>query len=122
MKRFIYIFLVTLTAGSMSCKKDFLNEEPKSFLSTSNAYKSEADFNASIYNLYNLVRSHYYTVNDFNPFWYQYRTDAFWEITVAQPNLAGEISASTTAITNFAWGPHYKIIAEANTVISSLTK
>jgi tetratricopeptide (TPR) repeat protein len=122
MKRFIYIFLVTLTAGSMSCKKDFLNEEPKSFLSTGNAFKSEADFNASIYNLYALVRSHYYTLNDFNPFWYQYRTDGFWEITVGTPNLAGEISASTTAITNFAWGPHYKIIAEANTVISRLPK
>lgn len=122
MKRFAYIFLVALTAGSTSCKKDFLDEEPKSFLSTSNAFKSEADFNASIYDIYGLVRNHYYTVNDFNPFWYQYRTDAFWEITVSQPNLAGEISASTTAITNFAWQPHYKIIAEANTVISRLPK
>lgn len=120
MKRYLYIFLVTITAGSLSCNKNFLDEEPESFLSTGNAFRSEADFNASVYNLYGLVRNHYYTVNDYNPFWYQYRTDAFWEITVKTPNLAGEIAPTTTAITNFAWGPHYKIIAEANTIIHRL--
>jgi starch-binding outer membrane protein, SusD/RagB family len=120
MKRYLYILLLTITAGNVSCKKDFLDEEPESFLSTGNAFKTEADFNASVYNLYSLVRSHYYTLNDFNPFWYDYRTDGFWEITVTTPNLAGEIAATTTAITNFAWAPHYKIISEANTILHRL--
>jgi hypothetical protein len=110
--------LATLIAGSLSCKKSFLNETPESFLSTGNAFKTEADFNASVNNLYGLVRSHYYTLNDFNPFWYMYRTDAYWDITVTTPNLAGDIAP--TGITNFAWAPHYKIISEANTIISRL--
>lgn len=120
MKRYLYIYLAFVMVGGLSCGKDFLDEEPESFLSTTNAFKTEADFNASTNNLYGLVRSHYYTVNDFNPFWYQYRTDGFWEITVSTPNLAGEIAPTTTAISNFAWTPHYKIISEANTVIGRL--
>lgn len=119
MKRLhIYLLLAMLTAAGLSCKKDFLDEVPESFFSTSNAFKTEADFNASVNNLYTLVRSHYYTVNDYNPFWYNYRTDGFWDITVSTPNMAGDISP--TGITNFAWQPHFKIIAEANTIISRL--
>ena len=120
MKRYAYILLATLTGGSFSCKKSFLDENPQSFLSTGNAFKTEADFNASVNNLYGLVRSHYYTVNDFNPFWYMYRTDAYYDATASAANLPGEIAATATAITNFAWGPHYKIVEEANTIIHRL--
>ncbi|MBO9204419.1 MULTISPECIES: RagB/SusD family nutrient uptake outer membrane protein [Niastella] len=120
MKRYAYILLATLTTGSLSCKKSFLDEKPSSFLSTSNAFKTEADFNASINDLYGLVRSHFYTVNDFNPFWYEYRTDAYYDATATAANLPGEIAASATAITNFAWGPNYKIVEEANTIIHRL--
>ncbi len=118
MKRYIYILLAALVAGGLSCKKSFLDETPESFLTTGTAFKTEADFNASMNNLYGLVRSHYYTLNDFNPFWYMYRTDAYWDITVTTPNMAGDIAP--TGITNFAWAPHYKIISEANTIISRL--
>ena len=120
MKRYAYILLATLTAGNFSCNKSFLDENPSSFLSTSNAFKTEADFNASVNNLYGLVRSHYYTLNDFNPFWYMYRTDAYYDATASAANLPGEIAASATAITNFAWAPHYKIVEEANTIIHRL--
>lgn len=113
-----FFLLLLLATGMASCKKDFLNEVPESFLSTTNAFRTEADFTASTNNLYSLVRSHYYTVNDFIPFFYQYRTDAFREITVGTPNLAGEITP--TGFVQFAWGPHYKIIAEANTILSRL--
>jgi hypothetical protein len=119
MKRYLYILVAaTMTVGGISCKKDFLDEKPESFLSTSNAYTTEADFNAAINGLYGLVRNHYYTVNDFNPFWYLYRTDAYFDITVTTPNMSGDIAP--TGITNFAWGPHYEIIAEANTVLTRL--
>lgn len=118
MKRYLYIFLVTITAGSLSCNKDYLDEKPESFLSTGSAYSTEADFNAAITGIYGLVRNHYYTVNDFNPFWYQYRTDAYFDITVTTPNMSGDIAP--TGITNFAWAPHYEIISEANTVLSRL--
>src|SRR5688572_1306754 len=109
------LLLAMLAIGVVSCKREFLNETPESFLSTSNAFQTEADFTASINNLYNLVRTHYYTVNDFNPFWYMYRTDGYIDMQVSSPNLTTDISP--TGITNFAWQPHYKIVAEANTVI-----
>lgn len=121
MKRYLYILLATLATGSISCKKSFLDENPQSFLSTTNAFKTEADFNASVNDLYGLVRSHYYTINDFNPFWYMYRTDAYYDATASAANLPGEIAASATAITNFAWAPHYKIVEEANTIIHRLS-
>jgi hypothetical protein len=110
------LLLAALGAGSTSCKKDFLNETPESFLSTSNAFVTEADFNASVNNLYGLVRSHFYTVNDFAPFYYMYRTDGFLDMQITSaPNLTGEIAP--TGFVGFAWGPNYKIIAEANTII-----
>jgi hypothetical protein len=111
------LFLAILITGGLSCKKDFLDEEPVDFFSTANAYQTEADFNASVNNLYGRVRHHYYTNNDFEPFRYLYRTDGFFEITTTTPNLAAEVNP-TNGITNWAWAPNYKIIAEANTIIS----
>lgn len=113
-----FLIITGLTFGAVSCKKDFLDEVPEAFLSTANAFVTEADFSASINNLYGLVRSHYYTTNDYIPFYYQYRTDAFTEITVTTPNMVGDVSPN--GLTQFAWNPHYKIIAEANTIISRI--
>ena len=112
------LFLTVLTIGVVSCKKDFLRETPESFLSTSNTFQTEADFTASINNLYGLVRSHYYTVNDFTPFFYMYRTDGYLDMTISAPNLPGDVSP--TGVVGFAWQPHYKIVAEANTIIGRL--
>jgi hypothetical protein len=113
------LLMVTLSAGCLvSCKKSFLTEVPQDFLSTANAYKTDADFNASVNNIYGLVRQHYYTINDFSPFYYQYRTDAWFDITVTTPNMAADMA--TNGLTNFAWGPNYKMIAEANTIITRL--
>jgi tetratricopeptide (TPR) repeat protein len=112
------LLLAILTTGLASCKKDFLQEVPLSFLSTANAFQTEADFNASINNLYGLVRSHYYNSNDNTPFQYKYRSDGFLESRTSAPNLPGDISP--TGVVGFAWGPNYKIIAEANTIISRI--
>ncbi|MCW3091719.1 MAG: hypothetical protein JWP81_2788 [Ferruginibacter sp.] len=114
-----FILFIILLTGSLSCKKSFLNETPLDFLSTTNAFKTEADFNASTNNLYGLVRQHFYTVNDFSPFYYQYRTDAWFDITVTTPNMAADMA--TRGLTNFAWTPNYKIVSEANTIISRLS-
>ena len=118
MKIYKFLLFILLLTGGLSCKKNFLNEQPLDFLSTSNAFQNEADFNASVNNLYGQVRQHFYTINDFSPFYYQYRTDAFFDITVTTPNMAADMA--TRGFTNFAWSPHYKIIAESNTVISRL--
>ncbi|MBC7890164.1 MAG: RagB/SusD family nutrient uptake outer membrane protein [Ferruginibacter sp.] len=113
-----YILFIILFTGVLSCKKSFLDEKALDFLSTTNAFVTEADFNASTNNLYGLVRQHFYTVNDFSPFYYQYRTDAWFDITVTTPNMSADMA--TRGLTNFAWSPNYKIASEANTIISRL--
>jgi hypothetical protein len=115
----ILLLLGVLVTVTGSCKKTFLDEEAVDFLSTSNAFKSEADFRASVTNLYGRIRSHYYTVNDFQPFWYLYRTDAYLDVASSAANLPGQIAPTAGEVT-FAWAPHYKIIAEANTIIHRL--
>jgi starch-binding outer membrane protein, SusD/RagB family len=117
-KNLRFLLLMFLFAGGLACKKNFLDEKPLDFLSTTNAFKTEADFNASVNNLYGLVRHHMYTINDFQPFYMQYRTDAFFDITVTTPNMAADMA--TRGFSNFGWGFNYKIISEANTIIGRL--
>ena len=119
MKSSKILLLIVFFAGATSCKKTFLDEVPVDFLSTSNAFVTEADFNASVNNLYGFTRHHFYTVNDFQPFYYQYRTDGWFDITVTTPNMAGDMQPR--GLTNFAWTPMYKIVSEANTIISRLS-
>jgi len=108
-----------LFAGVLSCKKSFLDEKPLDFLSTSNAFQSEADFNASVYNLFNLVREEFYTRNDNTTFDYQYRTDLAIDVAAAVPNLVGDFTPTNGGRADH-WRALYKIIAEANTVISRI--
>ncbi len=114
-----FSLLLLFFSGMFSCRRNFLNENPQAFLSTSNAFRTAADFTASVNNLYALVRNEFYNVNDFQPFHYLYRTDVAFEITVQTPNLDAEFNP-TTAVFNSHWPNFYKIVAEANTIISRL--
>lgn len=123
MKKIKLIFLsALLLAGGISCKKDFLSETPEDFLSSANAFKTTADFNASVNNLFRLLRQELYTLNDNDPFEYTYRTDiAIYVPSSNPPNLLGEYSP-VGGYTNKHWAPWYKIVSEANTIISRLPK
>ncbi|WP_276500324.1 RagB/SusD family nutrient uptake outer membrane protein [Terrimonas pollutisoli] len=115
-----FLILSLLLTGTFSCKKEFLDETPLDFLSSTNAFKTAADFNASVNNLYRLVRAEFYTENDNNPMEYQYRTDIAFYVPAAFPaNLSGEISP-TSGIMERHWRALYKIVSEANTVISRI--
>jgi hypothetical protein len=104
----------------MSCKKSFLDEKPLSFLSTTNAFKTADDFNASVNNLYRLVREEFYSSTDWQPMQYLYRTDLVVEVTVGtNPNLAAEFGSNGTLPLNH-WNQLYKIVSEANTVIGRI--
>lgn len=117
----IKIFLVGLILLTViSCKKNFLDEKPLDFLSTSNAFQTAADFNASVYNLFRLVREEFYTLNDNTTYDYQYRTDLAIDVTAATPNLSGDLTPTNGNRTGH-WTRLYKIIAEANTVISRIS-
>ncbi|HEY9261006.1 RagB/SusD family nutrient uptake outer membrane protein [Chitinophaga sp.] len=112
--------LLMLYSFGFSCKNDFLDEKALSFLSTSNAFKTTADFDASVNNLYGLVRTEFYTSSDWQPMQYLYRTDLGVEVSVgSNPNLAADFGPSGT-LTNNHWSQLYKIVAESNTVINRL--
>lgn len=117
MKRLNILSLLVLLLFSTSCGENFLNETPLSFLSTSNAFKSADDFNASINSLYNSVRAEFYTRSDWQPMHYLYRTDLGIEVTVGtNPNLSSEFRPSGT-LSNNHWTQIYKIVADANTIL-----
>jgi hypothetical protein len=116
----LLLMLFLLLTGSFSCKKDFLDETPRDFLSATNAFQNSADFTASVNNLYRLVRAELYTTNDNDPFEYQYRTDIAFYVPAAFPaNLIAEISPTSSIISNH-WRALYKIVSEANTIISRI--
>ncbi|HKO80704.1 MAG TPA: RagB/SusD family nutrient uptake outer membrane protein [Chitinophagaceae bacterium] len=117
-KSFLLLFL--LLSGGLSCKKSFLDETPLDTLSSSTAFQTASDFNASVNNLYRLVRSELYTENDNNPMEYLYRTDVAFYVPAAFPaNLDGEINP-TSDIMRRHWTGLYKIVAEANTIIGRI--
>ncbi len=112
--------MLLLLTGVFSCKKTFLDETPQDFLSADNAFKTTADFQSSVNNLYRLVRQELYTENDNNPMEYQYRTDIAFYVPAAFPaNLSGEINPNSSIMLNH-WRAWYKVVAEANTVLSRL--
>jgi hypothetical protein len=120
-KGMLYIMILLLTGG-VSCKKNFLNEEPLDFLSSSNAFKTTADFDASVNNLYRLLRLELYTRNENDPWDYSYRTDMGLNVPSGYPpNLTGEYNP-VNAFSNKHWTEWYKMVAEANTIISRLPK
>jgi hypothetical protein len=116
----IRLTLLALILTVPGCKQSFLNEVPESFLSTPNAFKNADDFNASVNNLYRLVRDEFYASSDWQPMQYLYRTDLVVEVTVgSNPNLSSEFGPNGT-LPNNHWNQIYKIAAEANTIISRI--
>jgi starch-binding outer membrane protein, SusD/RagB family len=116
----LFLMMGLMLTGTFSCKKTFLDETPLDFLSANNAFKNNADFTASVNNLYRLTRAEFYTNNDNDPMEYQYRTDIAFYVPAAFPaNLVGEFS-TTSSIVSRHWTALYKIVAEANTIISRI--
>ncbi len=114
-KKYLFIALIL---GSTSCGSDFLDEKPLDFLSTANAFSNKDDFNASINNLYGLVRTEFFTRNDFNPMEFIYHTDIAYQIANGNSNFNNDFGPQSGW--NNHWGWLYKIVSEANTVISRI--
>lgn len=120
MKNIFKLIALLMIFSGVSCKKTFLDETPLSFLSTSNAFRTADDFNASVNNLYRHVRDEFYSRSDWQPMQYLYRTDLVVEVTVGtNPQLANEFGPNGT-LPNNHWGQIYKIVAEANTILSRI--
>lgn len=107
---------LTLILTHTSCEKTFLDEKSESNLTPGNAFNNAKDFQASVNNLYRLVREELYSRNDFQPWDYAYRTDIGFPITASSANLSGEYNA-VSGFSNGHWSPYFKIISEANAII-----
>jgi len=111
--------MVLMVIGITSCGEDFLDEQIQDSLTTSNAFSTKADFQASVNDLYALVRMEFYTRNDNDPMLWLYRTDLVYQIANASANLTADFVPSGGLPTQ-KWNNLYKIVAESNTIISRL--
>lgn len=122
MKKLRIILVVLILISSFSCSRSFLDEKPLDFLSPENAFQSYEDFEASINNLYFLVRREYFNRDDLRPFDYIFGTDIVFD---GQPSTSRHSNMSatydpTSVIPETHWNLLFKTISEANTVISRL--
>jgi starch-binding outer membrane protein, SusD/RagB family len=111
-----FLIALILTTGALSCKKSFLDESSRAFLTESNAFLTVSDYDNAVNSLYNRVRSEYFNSNDFAPFDYIYRTDAYFNISTGTPNPVSDFNPVTGFATG-KWTPNFRIVAEANTII-----
>lgn len=117
MKKTLSIFICMLIC--ISCKKDFLTEKALSFYTSSNAFVTYSDFNTAVNDMYRLVRSEFYTSDQFGPFDYLYSTDLVFD---GQPSSQRHTNLSNTfypsgTIPSSHWLSLYQLIADANAII-----
>ena len=124
MGRKVFSFLIPLSSFlvlSTGCNEDkFLEEKALDFNSASNSYNTTADFDASITELYFLTRQEFYATYDRTTDLSKH-TDMWITADPLQSNVVSDLSPSG-AIAKFYWDQNYKLIAQANTVISRLPK
>jgi hypothetical protein len=125
MKSIYIISLILLLTTFGACKKSFLDEEPLDFLSTNNALKSYNDFNASVYNLYALVRREFYSRDENYPFDYLYGTDLVFDGQASVRRHTNVLAAygptGGADIPLTHWTDLYKIVSESNTILSRIS-
>jgi len=126
MKKILSFLLCALLAIASSCKKDFLTEKPVSFLSSSNGLVTYSDFTSASNDMYRVVRSEFYTKDENYPFDYLYSTDLVFDgqaSTYRHTNLLATFAPTGgNQIPLTHWTALYKLVSEANTIISLAPK
>ena len=120
MKKYLILsmFAAFLLTG---CNEDkFLEEKPLDFNSASNSYETAADYDAAITELYFLTREEFYTTYDRTTDLSKF-ADMWITADPLKSNVVADLSPSG-AMAKFYWDENYKLIAQANTVISRLPK
>jgi starch-binding outer membrane protein, SusD/RagB family len=107
------------------CKEeDFLNEVPQDFYSPENSYQTEANFNAAMTDLYARVRA-IQSVSGGADFYSEVLgTDVAFNARLDAGSRIGDYNAAITptgGIPKEHWTRWYKIISNANTIISRLS-
>ncbi|MET3115594.1 hypothetical protein AAKU52_003344 [Pedobacter sp. CG_S7] len=117
----VVVFLLATTVSS--CKKDFLNEVPLDFYNPENAFSSISGFEAALTDLYVKEREIYYSGQDVS-YSLLFGTDVFLNARGNDGSqdkisiLSNSLGASTN-ISEWYWNKNYKIIADANLIISN---
>ncbi len=108
--------------GLVSCNESkFLEETPKDFMSSENSFRTETDFDMTVNDLYNLLRIEFYGYDESKPMDYIFGTDLVYDGEPGTSNRHGNMLAAynpTSSIPKLHWDGLYKIVAEANTLIS----
>lgn len=121
------LFKIALLASAMllntGCQEeDFLNEVPLDFYSPENSFLTEGNFNAALTDLYSKVRA-IQSVNTGADFYSEVLgTDVAYNARLDNSRLGNYVVALTPqgAIPKEHWIRWYKVIANANTIISRL--
>src|SRR6218665_1208710 len=119
MKTWRKYWLMLMILNMSACGEKFLLETPLDTLTANRAFSTAADFNASVNDLYALVRTEFYTANDYDPMYWLYKTDLVTDLRRTEANLAADFVPTAGWIT-LKWTNLYKIVAEANTILSRL--
>ena len=113
----IILFTVLSALVLTGCNEDkFLEERALDFNSASNSYNTKADFDAAVTELYFLTREEFYTTYDRTTDLSKF-ADMWITADPLQSNVTADLSPSG-GIAKFYWDENYKLIAQANTVIS----
>lgn len=124
MKKIILLSGLLVSALAVtSCGESYLDETPKDFMSTSNSFITENDFECSSNNLYNQLRNEFYSYDENRPFDYIYSTDLVYDGepygTQRHSNMTGAFTP-TSDMAKKHWQFLYGIISSANTIITRL--
>lgn len=125
MKKHLYTLLLAAvsiaTTTLTSCNEDkFLEEDPLDFMGGNNSYATTADFDAAVNGLYNLVRKEFYCGNYDRMNEYLCRTDFMIRADPPMSNLASDMNPTGDAA-KWHWENLYKLVAQANTIITRIS-
>jgi hypothetical protein len=125
-KRFI-IYLLGISAALSSCSKSFLDEDPLSIYTPENSLQTSIQYQQATNNLYNGVRNIYLgNINLDTYFGMYYATDFAYNATDYDPAAKLNAYKATMVPSYFIpqgmWTAYYKIITNANLIISQLNK
>lgn len=127
MKTRIIIYLFGIVAVLSSCSKSFLDEEPLSIYTPDNSLQTAIQYQQATNNLYNGVRNIYTgNINLDTYFGLYYATDFAYNATDYDPAAKLNAYKATMVPSYFipqgVWTAYYKIITNANLIISQLNK
>ncbi|RAJ77580.1 putative outer membrane starch-binding protein [Chitinophaga dinghuensis] len=127
MKKGIIIYLLGISAVFSSCSKSFLDEDPLSIYTPENSLQNATQYQQATNNLYNGVRNIYMgNINLDTYFGLYYATDFAYNGTDYDPAAKLNAYKATMVPSYFIpqgiWTAYYKIISNANLIISELNK